>query len=277
MRTKTFQTHSRLGDYKYKKRYHNPYFLNNKISLPWKKIIIVAGIPILILCIAIFILSHPIFDIKEARITGLKNTPKEYLESQIISHLQSKQFIFFRNSNQFLFDSEKLKKQLLNEFSATSINIKKSGTTIDISIQERTSNLLWITGGHTYVVDLEGIIVREFSDSISNEPLPLFFDKNNIKVDVGSSVLTRDEINSIFDFHKRIGELGVVFTKTNVNRVAGKWMSLSTLDGYEIYFDATGDIQDQVSNLKTLIEQRLIDTTNIEYIDLRFGEQVYYK
>lgn len=277
MKNRTHLKRAQLSGYQYKKRYHNPYFSNEKRILPWKYILIATLILFFISTVGALVLSHPIFEIRDVRVVGAKNTLRDDIEFQINSYLRLRRMLFFRNSNQFLFNEKKLHNQLLNELSLASVDINELGTAIEITIQERTSNLLWMTGGHTYVVDLEGIVVRESIGSIPGDPLPLFVDQNDIEVNIGSVVLTRDEIYSIFDFHKRIGELGVEFTQTKINRVAGKWMSLVTSDGYEIYFDASGDIQQQISILKTLFDQRIIDPSVVEYVDLRFGEQVYYK
>jgi hypothetical protein len=47
----------------------------------------------------------------------------------------------------------------------------------------------------------------------------------------------------------------------------------------EIYFDVELDIKKQVENLRILYKEKLNQglPSQLKYIDLRFGERVYYK
>jgi cell division septal protein FtsQ len=259
-------------------KYHNPYFSHEKHFWPWKTIVVAICTPALVVVGLCFLFSHQAFQIETVSVFGLRQTSKIDFESQVNAYLDSRSLLFFHKSNMFLFNKDELNIQLTKNLSLANVEIDNYDKGIKIKIEERTSNYLWRSGSKTYVVDLDGLIVREMSPSSLNESsLLLFVDLNESEINIGSNVLTKEEILDISNFHKQIGELGITFTQTNINRVAGKWMSLVTSNGYEVYFDASGDIETQVAHLKTLLDQKLIDPASIEYVDLRFGEQIYYK
>ncbi len=259
------------------KRYRNPYFSPTKRPWPWKKLLIWGVSALCILTLIVVLFSNLFFGVESVSVVGLTHTPREDLETQVNEYLQSSVYLFFTRSNQFLFRNDILEQQLETHMNLARASIHQDGARVETTLEERTPNLLWPTKNRTYVVALDGIVVREATQADRSQALPLFVDQNDAAIEPGNVILTKEEIIRIFDFQKRIGELGIFFTQTNVNRVAGKSMNLVMQDGYEIYFDDTGDIPMQVSNLKTLLEQHVIDPSAIEYVDLRFGDQVFYK
>lgn len=107
--------------------------------------------------------------------------------------------------------------------------------------------------------------------------LPVFVDLNRIEIAAGTRVLTPEEIQVIFRFHDRLRQLTIQFHETRVDRLAGKWMSVRTQDGYDIFFDPSGDANMQADNLATILKEKITDPKRLQYIDLRFGDHVYFK
>ncbi|PKL72396.1 hypothetical protein CVV26_01885 [Candidatus Kuenenbacteria bacterium HGW-Kuenenbacteria-1] len=54
---------------------------------------------------------------------------------------------------------------------------------------------------------------------------------------------------------------------------------VATKDGFEIYFDIFfSDLNQQINNLRKVLNQEIKNkTSSLEYIDLRFGNRIYYK
>jgi hypothetical protein len=72
-------------------------------------------------------------------------------------------------------------------------------------------------------------------------------------------------------------EQGIEFTETRIDRLAGKWMSVAAREGYDILFDPGGNIVQQAMNLAVVRRDQIKDRQNLRYIDLRFGDHVYFK
>ena len=54
-------------------------------------------------------------------------------------------------------------------------------------------------------------------------------------------------------------------------------MQVHTITGFGILFDVSGNIETQYRNLEIVLDDQQQNLDNLEYIDLRFGDRVYFK
>ncbi|MBI4257175.1 hypothetical protein HY626_03930 [Candidatus Uhrbacteria bacterium] len=263
--------------------YRNPH-LDGRRPFPWKPVASVVGVLVLVVGILTGIFGHPVFRIDQIEILGVEYLDKVALESIISTHLQDSRLIFFNRSNRFLFSAEELSRLLTEQFALANATIGLQEGTLFVQLEERTSNLFWKTQEKLYVVDLEGVVVREVIDSDDSilqqanlSELPIFIDTNNVAVDVGSRVLTPEEIEQTFVFIEHLRSANIGYSYIEVDRLAGKWVNLMTEQGYSILFDLTGNIDEQFQHLSAVLQEQVEDVAALEYIDLRFGDKVYVK
>lgn len=263
--------------------YRNPH-LDDRRPIRWKLLGLIAGAGVCFFGLMIFLFSHPLFRIERVEIRGIEYIPRGDLEATVTSYAHESALVLFTRRNRFLFSAESLSQKLENAFALSSISVTLQEGTVLVELTERTSNLFWKSQGRLFVVDLEGIVVREMTDpedTVLVQPnfkeLPIFIDKNNVEPAVGSPVLTLEEINQAFTFLTLLESGGIPYTYVEIDRLAGKWARLVTQAGYSILFDLTGDIQMQFRNLIAVLQDQVTDPTGLEYIDLRFGDKVYFK
>jgi thioredoxin-related protein len=258
------------------KRYKNPFF-KQKTSFPWKQMMVIGGCFIGIIAVAGFTLGHPKLNLHRVSITGIEFTSQEKIESEVVTYLNQKAFLLFHRANIFLFRSKDLSEHLFNQFTFASIDVSSQATTLYIHVKERTSNLIWETNDVEYIVDLTGTIVRTKEGEDALKELPLFIDRNNLPVKIGEVVLTENEVEGTLLFHEHLQAQAIIFYDTTFDRLAGKWVSIETESGYDILFDPTGDIHSQAKRLETVLTTQVDDPSELDYIDLRFGDHVYFK
>jgi hypothetical protein len=274
--------------------YSNPYFKGPKNQNLKKGIYIALGAAIFIGCAAFFF-SHSFFKIAVVEINGVEYIDRTDLEEVVLSYVNESVYLFFDKSNQFLFSKDQMSELLTSEFALASVSVKHGAGRLKIEIEERTSNLVWVTNGSVYIADLSGVIVRELDagtlewlrsgiipegapvDAAHLISLPLFTDKNSIDVTLGSVVFKEIEIENIIQFHEGLIERGIEFSGTDIDRLAGKWMRVGTVRGYGILFDAVGNIEEQLRNLDVVLHEKAERVDDLDYIDLRFGDRIYYK
>ena len=237
----------------------------------------------------IFLLSSDRFKIQQVDISGTEYIDVVELEGVVATYLESSSFLVWKKSNIFLFDPVELSDAISQQFTFADVETSSSGQTLYLQVIERTSNLIWVVGEEYYVVDLEGIIVRKLSNTEQVEltgegesetiisSLPIFIDKNIIPIQIGDSVLTSIEIQGVFDFHLQLQELGINYANTIFDRLAGKWVSVETEAGFDILFDPTGDIAGQAERLSAVLQNEIEEPELHDYIDLRFGDHVYFQ
>jgi len=292
------------------RRFHNPYFAH----LPkrnWKAIfLLLAGALIAVAAIG-WLFGSPRFAISSIVVTGNETIPSEQISARVSDELSRRRFLVFRSGNRFLFNEACLREALLSAYAFETLDIVRTcelmndgGCAVQISVKEKTSQLLWRSEERVFLADLQGIVIRELTtqemndwnakEEPSQEPLPdgtmtpvpapsplkrlpTFTDVNATPVSIGTNVLSSEEVAKIFMFHQRISELGITFATTKIDRLAGKWMAVQTVMGYDILFDAAGDVLTQAKNLEILLRDTVKDPSQLRYIDLRFGDHVYYK
>ncbi len=260
-----------------KKEFRNPYFQKVR-KIPWKGIVVAAAMFVVFVLFIRLLYSSPRLAIQRVNIDGLEYIDREQIEQVILENLRGRALFVFRASNQFLFSSQILNDELEEAFALSDVKLGLSGGTLTVRVAERTANLLWKSGEALYVVDLEGVVTRQIETADEIEvPLPLFYDTNDLDVSVGDSVMKSSEIENIFTFLGYLDTFGIRYGEIQVDRLAGKWMSIQTEIGFELLFDAVGDIDLQASNLEVVLSEQIDDVESIEYIDLRFGDHVYYK
>jgi len=226
---------------------------------------------------------------------GIEYLSQDELTESVWNYLHKRHFLLFTNENRFVFDDETLLNHLESYYSFEYLNIiLEKNHVLTLSLKEKTSGLLWNSQEKTYVVDLQGLVIREISreesewllseihedDSLEQKKflfMPRFRDLNDIDVTIGENILTSDEINAIFLFQKYLNSQFIPFIETQIDRLSGKWMGILAKDGYLILFDAYGDIDTQAKHLASILSQPSINPTDLEYIDVRFGDHVYYK
>ncbi len=181
---------------------------------------------------------------------------------------------------------------------------------LSITVKEKTSQLLWRSAEKTYLADLQGVVIRELSTTeiaslLEPEPvmvtvappegnivpivepplptnplkrLPIFSDVNESPVTVGNHVLTTEEVTGLFRFTELLDAQSIRVTSIEIDRLAGKWVSAQTVVGYDVLFDPVADVDGQAERLKTVLTtENIADPSKLQYIDVRFGDRVYYK
>lgn len=274
-------------------RFRNPYFQTKSIKAHW--ILFAGGLFVVICCIGLgLLLTSERFMIRFVEVKGTKYFSEDLFKEQVLSYLFKPSLLVINHRNQFVFDPQELQSQLETVFQFESIVIQRDGQKVRISVKEKQSQIIWYTGSMRYLVDLEGVVIRELSPeeedlleappAIQIEPtiqllreLPIYIDRNNTPVNVGDHVLTKNEIEQISRFSKKLGSIHLVQKSIQVDRLAGKWMGVRTNDEYDILFDATGDIDAQFVRLETLLKEKITDPSSLQYIDLRFGDHVYFQ
>jgi len=281
------------------RRFQNPYFQPNKRK-SYGRIIRAAGLFLVSIFLIVLFLKSSFLQLTKAEVNGLVTIPSTEITGLIQTFLDEPRFVFFQARNKLFFRPDRLQEYLESNYSFESFSLRVEKSVIYIDLKEKTSHLLWFTGDAAYLVDLNGNVIRALTEpelqivlglsapveAAEGESLPgpdpftllpIFRDTNDIEVEISGNVLTQEEVQNTFRFHNHLEAQSIPFIDTRVDRLAGKWMSVRTGQNYDILFDATGNVDAQASNLETVLRTEIPEGTELRYIDLRFGDTVYWK
>jgi len=281
------------------RRYQNPYFRRDK-PLRWKGWAVGIALSTTVVGLLWFFFKAPMFTIETVSVSGTQSIPPADIERIAVGYLEQARWGVFRASNRFLFRANELEKELTQQYAFESLVVEVEDQHVTISVREKTSQLIWQSGVERFLVDLQGQVIRPLNEaeiaSLEAPPtlpptpagytesttnplirLPVCVDINGTPVTISSSVISPEEIQGVMAFADQIQRVGLHIKQTIFDRQAGKWTSAVTTEGFDVLFDPVADIPSQVVRLETVLREEIPDRTGLQYIDLRFGDHVYFK
>lgn len=233
------------------------------------------------------------FQIKEIKISGNEKINPEEIrkiaEEQIV-----KKILFFSSKSIFLMKSDELAKTLLDVFPGIAeVKTKRNlPDALTINIKEREAVGVWAenvlvndSGAQSqkyFLIDKEGIILEEVAEPGDFLVIKSQDPKGPV---LGKEIIAKKYIEMILDIEKQLKE------KTNITAkdfiIASDKITATVFEGWQIYFDSNGsasspqdnNIPEQISNLTLTLQEKipLEKRSELEYIDLRFGNRVYFR
>ncbi len=190
---------------------------------------------------------------------------------------------FIARDNIFAYPKEELRAGILREFPRLkSVRIGRGGffgNTLIVNVDERSPYATWCVDGETpacYVFDENGLIFAG-TERAGKPELPYVFyggiDPNNA---IGS-VFLPDKLRGVRDLMQRMREARFIPLRLHV--IDDQDYTIELENGFTIKASFGQDIDTIVHNLELVsVSPALRDKEKeLEYIDLRFGNRVYYK
>lgn len=238
-----------------------PHRVRKKHSI-WKNKFFRLCLLLSILLISIFycLVFFPFFQIKEIKILGNDKVSAQQVKD-IIEQRIKKDMLWFSTKSIFLADLSAIEKTLSQRFYyIDKVELKRELLTgLEAKIEERIPVALWCTRD-CYLIDKQGIQLEKTSPASTTLSLII----------KSQDPPEKDRISAILEINKKIDVKEFVILPERLTAKMGQ--------GWEIYFDLEEDILQQLFNLEVLLEKQIPaqEQKNIQYIDLRFGNTIYY-
>jgi len=236
---------------------------------------------LLVLGVASYISHRPELRVREVVLNGGVLVSEGEVVEASTKYLSGSYFFLFPKNNTFWYPKNGLKIFLKDSFKRIdTIEVYLDGPNkISIDITERKPVAIWDNGvGGTYFIDINGII---FS------PAPTFSGNAYLKYyglvegnPIGQEYIVASDFHSITAFIDNVKTNSVhpihFIAKTKNS------FSLVLFGGTEIYFDNKVSLDVLAENFKALLKTPELVVSKdgslpAEYIDLRFGNKLFYK
>jgi len=279
-----FQRRSRKSYYK--KEYRNPFF-GKKAKIVWlgsdarptRKILGLAA-SALIIAMLWFLFYSEYFKIKSIDIFGLKMMPEEPIRELTWAETGRKKLLFFPQTNIFLFDKNELKKTLSDRYNFNKLVIRKNlPSNINIELEEKPFSLIWLEESRCHYMSEAGELIAELPcETAGGESMPILENRGKNK-SLDKKIAYEEKYISFIlklknDFNSARMQLGRFILDDELNTV-----KVSVKEGgVLLFFNTELDLAKQIGKLNAVTENTLKDNfASKEYIDLRYGDNVYYK
>lgn len=212
--------------------------------------------------------------------------PADKIIQFINSEMNDKYLKIFSKKNFIFLDTNKLEELVKSDFKKIKkISIqKKFPNKLIATIEERGLILSLCSRGNCYFIDENGYAYEkanfELEDVRENRAAKLI-DESGKEIKEGEYVLMPkyvEFITSIEDAIKNETSLEILNEYRTQSRISQE-VIVQTKKGWDIYFNAKFPIDKSVRMLKTLMNRQIMlrDLNDLEYIDLRSENKVFYR
>lgn len=211
-----------------------------------------------------------VLDNKDVSTEAVQNLAKEKLEQR--------RYLFFRNNNFFLANTDSLAESLKQTYNLNGLSIKKSfPNKLIIRLEEKVSQFIWFKDGTYYLIDAQGALNRQIE--APDDKYVILDDQRSYRPGEGQDIFREDEIKAIQDIFMYWQQ--EINNNSHLSRliITDNWSDLRLQSnlGFYVKLDTQADIKEQLLNLKRAIVAGNLQGTDIDYIDVRFADKIYYK
>lgn len=251
-----------------KKRENRKLFLMRLIS-------IISGV--VIIALFYFLFYSVFFKVTSYEISGLQKIKQENIDKIINNYLDKRRLLFFSHHNFWLLDKSGLKDEISKYYYFEQLEIKrKLPNQLIINISEKQPMINWVSNELCFHVDLSGNAIGYCEN---DSGLVTIRDLEQKEVKISSLVASPDTLNYVIDLHQQATSLLKERYKPLYYELNGKLLTARSDSGPEIRYNLDIEIGEQVNRLDLIWRQKDVKENyqKFKYIDLRFGEKVFYQ
>lgn len=263
-----------VKDFK-KKNYQNPFFSAKTLHLP--HFFIISAL-ILITALAYLLIFASFWQIKIIKITGNYPVERESIYQQISQYLSAG---LLPRTHYFFLGSKKIEKTLKEQYPLEQAEVRKNfkSRAVEIELTGKPFIGYWISQGLIFKIDKNGKVynlAEKQGPKQADSAIQIYNLENNIP-NLNDEVVGKQVLEFI-DYFSRQTAKDYKIKFWEVSRSASQ-LNLASEDGWKFYFDQKSAPNDQFNTLERVLAYVITPTDHkrIDYIDLRFGERVYYK
>jgi len=213
----------------------------------------------------------PFFQIKGINISGCQKVKTQDLESTIKSQIV-KNIAFFNTQSIFLVNSGKITAEIIKNFpQIEKISLQKELLDkLVVRVEERSPVALLCQGEKCFLIDKNGAAYEEISGLDYQGPKI----KSQIllsEIKPGEIAIESSLMAQILKINSKLSDdFKIALQEFNIT--SEQRLNVKTVSGWEVYFNLKGDVDWQIVELKTILENKIPPKNwrNLDYIDLRF-------
>lgn len=237
------------------------------------------------LIISSWMLTGKLFNIKNIIIVNTNSQTilnKQEIKNSVENQLSKNRFFLFKQNNFFSFSKRKARKRISEEFGIHDIDINKRFPVVIVNITGKDMRAIWSHDQKYFSLNtdgkISGIIKR---DDQRKFYFPIIQDKINSKILIHQKVVDNNytsytiELKKIFDKH--IAEPNLKIDYFIFHGHGSDDISIMTNEGWNIHLDHNNNPIQSLQILNLALKEKIKDRVNLEYIDLRLTDKIFYK
>ena len=221
------------------------------------------------------------FIIKNINISGLNKINEEGIRSIINEQIDKKASWLNPQNNLLFLQTHNIDEIFENEYRFQEISIKKRFPhSLTLEVKEKTLTAIWQEKNKYYYLDDQGCVLGEAEVSdIDGDKYPIIDNISDLEIIDGKIGPESSFIPSAAELFKKIPEkipeisIAMFSVDNEIDSICAVLAS-----GPKIIFNTKDSIDKQLERLATIKKEKIGDDFNSKkYIDLRFGDKIYYQ
>jgi cell division septal protein FtsQ len=250
-----------------------------KPKSPWHKWGILAGV---LLIGFVVIMNTSWLTITTVVVEGNQRLAEPDIRAIVDQQFERRNVFGFSQRNLIALSKRQTVRQLAEVFPYTKFSINKDVPhTVRIKVKEPMVAALWRSSLGSWYINAEGVVVGPASTQSAvvtqDDELVILRDASGAEVQIGKSLITPTLIEFLSKLAEGIGaQTDLEIAEMRLDRPGADFVTVEAADGSEILFRVTDDPNVQINRLKVLLETKIKDS-RVRYIDLRFGDKIFYR
>jgi len=244
-----------------------------------KKMILFFSVLFLIIFIIHSLFFSSFFKIQKIVITGLNEREETEAKDIIQNFFNYKRYVLFSEQNIFFLNKTTLKNTLSRRFDLEEVVIKINWpNTLKIDVKKNKPVLIWKTDQKYFAVYKDGVIEKELFD-VSVFELPLVSSGTSTDIIIGKKYLNEKQIVAIEKIYLLFHNY---FKNQNIDHfeiasLESKDIKLFVKESWYLLFNIDLDFEQSLKIASFVMTEKIKNTKNLQYLDLRVNGRVYYK
>ncbi len=271
----------RVYDYQ-KKKLKNPFYrqekqIKHRVGKIWLVLLILLSLG----GISYLLLFSNFFIIKKIEISGLTRVDETEIKNLVETQTEKSRLLFFRQNNLLLFNTQDLVDLIQADYNFAEFRLTKNyPSTIKIKIGERPYAFIFKNDGELYFASADAYLITD--QTVTEDDLANYFLLENksdrIRVSATKKInLAPEKLNFIFRLNEALSYQDDLILEQYSLEQELNTLIVKFRDGPIVYFNFDKDPIIQFEDLTIVKKENIRDNFNkIKYIDLRYGDKIYY-
>ena len=234
----------------------------------------------------VFIVYGSHFRLTTVQVHGAAMLSDEHLRDSVQGQLSKNRLLILPNHHKWLFNISEAEATLIKDFPLQSVDIQTSGSIVNVTVVEDVFMLMLKSGDQIFLLDTAGNILRtadqtEKAEIVNNTgayaDMPVLRESISVDHAIGEQLFSDEILRNVISFYAGLKAYNLQVLEFMTDDITLPWFTVSLDRDYVVLFDATQNVDTQLTVLKTVIDDRFTNTEQPRYIDVRFGNRVYVR
>lgn len=245
------------------------------------KVYIAIFLALFLISIFVYVLRLPFIQISEIKINGNVFVETQEIEQKTHKLLEKNILGIIPNKNIFLFSKHELIESIKENPAIISVKVRKDLlNTLSIEVQEQEKEMIYCTSvekTECFYINKKGFIYAKIDDIIIPEQEVIIYNEKE-KKSLKDVLIDEETYTDIVLFVRNLARQEIRIKEVYIK--ADSTVEFISWDNTRFITSIFDEYKKDFANLMALFDQQVVvkeQLSNVDYIDLRFGNKVFYK